>query len=324
MNDFEYATPAGLEEAVDLLTDEWGPSEIMAGGTDLVTCLKQRVTSPDRVVSLRGLWELKGIRAEADHLEIGALTRLGELIDHPVIRSEFPGIVTAIQGVGSPQILSTGTLGGDLCQRPRCWYFRSGHNLLGDDPVNSRVRTGDNRYHAVFATQGPALFVNPSSLGPILIALDATLVAAGPGGESREIACADFFKVPGDRTQRETALRPNEILTIIRIPRRKLRNAVYEVRHRRGFDWPYVTAAVAFEAGGGATGSPRVLLGHVAAIPWRAKHAEALLSNARIDENLATHCGEAAISEAQPLSRNGYKLPLIKAAVRRAVLAAAF
>jgi xanthine dehydrogenase YagS FAD-binding subunit len=322
MKSFDYAAPKNLKDAADLLSSKWGETEILAGGTDLVTSLKQGITSPNRVVSLRNISELRGINAGRGQVRIGAMTTLGEVAEHKVIKEEFPALVTAINGIGSPQLLSVGTAGGDLCQRPRCWYFRNGLGLFGKAGDASLVREGDNRYHAIFSTDGPALFVSASSLGPALVALDATLLAAGPGGEKRKIPAAEFFTTPKSEDERETALKPNEILVEIQLPRLGLKNATYEVRHRHGLDWPYVAAAVAFQLKNGTASDARIVLGHVAPVPWPASGAAKLLDGAKVDEALAARCGDASGQGAKPLSRNGYKVQMVKAAVKRALLAA--
>lgn len=316
MNAFEYAAPKSLKEAASLLGSTWGEAEILAGGTDLVTSLKQGITSPKRVVSLRNIKDLRGIDDGRREFRIGSMTTLGEIAAHKAVQEVFPALVTAINGIGSPQILSTGTIGGDLCQRPRCWYFRNGLET-------SLAREGDNRYHAIFGTDGPALFVSASSLGPALVALGAKITAFGADRKKREIPAAQFFQAPKSENERETALRPNEILTEIIIPRgaKDLANATYEVRHRHGLDWPYVTASVACELVGGAAFKPQIVLGHVAATPWVAESAARALEGKRIDETLAKQCGDLAAEGAKPLSGNAYKVQLVKTAVKRAVLA---
>jgi xanthine dehydrogenase YagS FAD-binding subunit len=323
MKSFEYAAPSTLSDATALLGDTWGKTEVLAGGTDLVTCLKEHLTTPDRLVSLKNIRSLKGISKNGDTLRIGATTTLAELAEDTHLKELFPALVTAAEGVSSPQMMSTGTVAGDLCQRPRCWYYRNGYGLFGQQDGASLVREGDNRYHAIFATDGPALFVSPSSLGPVLVALGASIVAEGPGGQSRTIPAAEFFQIPKDPTQRETVLRPNEIVIAVEVPVRGLKNATYEVRHRHGLDWPYVTATVVFRDQGGMLADARVVLGHVAPVPWISRAAGDALNGKRIDEAVAAKCGEAATQGAQPLSRNAYKLQLVKAAVKRAALAAA-
>ena len=256
-------------------------------------------------------------------VRIGAMTTLGELAQDKAIQENFPALVTAATGVGSPQLLSVGTVGGDLCQRPRCWYFRNGFGLFGKDGNTSLVLEGDNRYHAIFGNDGPALFVSPSSLGPPLIALGATIIVTGPKGKTRKIAAADFFQTPKTETERETALKPNEILTEIQVPVKGLKNATYEVRHRHGLDWPYVTASVAFRLKGGAVSDAQVVLGQVAPVPWPVPNAAKLLNGTKAGAGAAAGCGLAAMPGAMPLSGNDYKAHLVKTAVKRAVMAAA-
>ena len=323
MKSFEYSAPRSLKDAAALLADKWGDTEILAGGTDLVTCLKQGLTSPKRVVSLKNISDLKGIKTEGSELRIGAMATLGELASDKTVMSSFPALVTAANGIGSTQILSVGTVGGDLCQRPRCWYFRNGYGLLARDGDASLVTDGQNRYHAIFGNGGPALFVSTSNLAPALIALGATITVAGPGDKTRKIPAAQFFQAPKLETERETVLQPNEILAQISIPLRGLKNAAYEVRHRHGLDWPYVAAAVAFQLRSGSASDARVALGHVAPVPWLAPDAARALDGARVDEAAATKAGAAAIRGAKPLSDNGYKVQLVKVAVKRAALAAA-
>jgi xanthine dehydrogenase YagS FAD-binding subunit len=325
MNAFEYAAPKSLKEAASLLGSAWGETEILAGGTDLVTSLKQGITTPKRVVSLRHIKDLKGIDDGRRGLRIGAMTTLGEILEDKTVKETFPALITAITGVGSAQMISAGTIGGDLCQRPRCWYFRNGFGLLGRQGDTSLVRDGDNRYHAIFGTDGPSLFVSASSLGPVLVALGATISVTGAAGAKRELPAAEFFHAPKSDNERETALRPNEIVTAITIPSRnpkELANATYEVRHRHGLDWPYVTASVAYQRlANGAVLKPQVVLGHVAPVPWVATAAAKALEGARIDEAAAKRCGELAVEGAKPLSGNAYKLQMVKTAVKRALLA---
>jgi len=322
LKSFEYAAPKTVKEATALLGEKWGEVEVLAGGTDLVTSLKQGITTPNRVVSLKNISDLHGIKTSKNQLRIGAMTRLRELIANRDAQKHFPALITAAKNIGSAQMLAMGTVGGDLCQRPRCWYFRNGYGLLGTDGETSLVREGDNRYHAIYATDGPALFVSASSLGPVLIALDATVSLEAANGKSRQLPARDFFRVPKSNQERESALNPNEILTEISIPMNGARNAIYEVRHRHGLDWPYVTAAVAFASKNGSVSDARVVLGHVAATPVIARGAAEALNGAAIDETSAARCAEAAVQGAKPLSNNGYKVQLVRAAVKRAVLAA--
>ncbi len=321
MKSFEYASPKTLKDATALLGDKWGETEILAGGTDLITSLKQGLVAPKRLVSLKNILELRGIKTDGGNLRIGAMTRLGELATNKDVQKHFPSLVTAVNNIASPQILSAGTVGGDLCQRPRCWYYRNGLGLVGDDG-NSPARDGDNRYHAIFDTDSSALFVNASSLAPALIALGANLSVEGPKGKARQVSAAEFFKAPKSDKEREYTLTPNEVLTAISIPMRGLKNGTYEIRHRQGLDWPYVTASVAYSQKDGAISEAKVVLGHVAATPWVAKAASNALKNAKLDQASVDKAAESAVEGAKPLSKNRYKVQMVKTAVKRALAAA--
>lgn len=322
MKSFEYVSPTTVEEVIAQLSPDWGRSEIMAGGTDLVTSLKQGLVEPEKVVSLRQVEALHGITVSDESVVIGAATTLKEVAAHADVAEYFPAIVESIDSIGGPQIVNVGTLGGDLCQRPRCWFFRNGYGLLAQKNGDSLVTKGDNRYHAIFHDGGPAYFVNPSSLAPSLIALRAIVHTASMDGK-REVLAKDFFKAPKDENDRETQLQANELVTAIEIPRLGLRNASYEVRHRSGLDWPYVAAAVAFKLTGGVASGANVVLGHVAPKPHLALSAAATLNQSLVSETAARQTGLAATEGARPLSRNGYKVHLVKTAVKRAVMSAA-
>lgn len=322
MKTFVYANPATVEDACSLLSSKWGETEVLAGGTDLVTSLKQRIVNPDRVVSITAVKGLDSVALEGKTLKIGALANLADLAWDENVKENFPSLVTAVKEIGSPQIVNQGTVAGDLCQRPRCWYFRNGLGLLATQDGKSLVEAGDNRYHAVFGNDGAAKFVNPSSLAPALIALGASAKIQGPGGKTRTVALADFFKTPKSESEREYVLAPNEIVTEIDVPVNGAKNATYEIRQRRGLDWPMVAAAVAFNVNGGKASNAKIVLGHVAPVPWNSSAAAAALEGKTVDEATAKAAGEAAAKGATPLSQNGYKVHQIKVAVKRAVLAA--
>ncbi len=325
MQAFAYAKPTTVAQAVALLGSNWNDAAILAGGTDLLALMKDNLAAPQRVINIKSIRELGGIHESADGLRIGALVSLEELRKNDFVRREFPAIHQAAAGVTSPQIRHMRTVAGDLCQRPRCWYYRAGFGLLArDGQGRALVPDGDNRYHAILGNSGPAYFVSPSSLAPPFIALGARAHLVGPSGP-REIALADFFVIPQSEEQREHALAPNEILTeiIILAAARGLRSATYEVRQKEALDWPLTTASVALRMNGGKIESARVALGHVAPIPWVAGDAEKLLAGKTITAETAAQAGDAAVHGAKPLSRNGYKVQLARVAVKRALLAAA-
>ncbi len=321
MKAFDYAAPKTVKEAAGMLAGSWGETEVLAGGTDLVTSLKQGIVSPSRVISLKNVEGLRGISEASGALAIGAMTTLSELVANDAVKKHFPALVTAAKGVNGPQIMNLGTVGGDLVQRPRCWYYRMGFGLLGTENGQALIPNGDNRYHAIFGNSGPAYFVHPSSLAPALIALDATITAEGPSG-SREIEAAEFFVTPKSDADRETVLKPNEIITSVSVPLSGKKNGVYEVRQRRGLDWPMVAAAVAYTDEGGTAKNVRVVLGHVAPTPWPSDTASKALEGQSVSESAAAKAGDAAAQGATPLSRNGYKVQQVKVAVKRAILAA--
>ncbi len=322
MQSFEYAHPKTVAEAVALLGPQWGETEILAGGTDFLSLMKNYVAAPKRVVDIKGIAELRGIRQTNSGWRIGALTTLEELVEH---KGLDPAIRQAAAGVTSPQLRTMGTVGGDLLQRPRCWYYRNGFGLLArDGGGKSLVPDGENRYHAILGNAGPAYFVHPSSLAPALIAFGASVRLVGPKGE-RTVALGQFFAIPRTEQDRETVLQPNEILTEIEMEMPQLHHssATYEVRQREALDWPLATASVVVGMTNGKVGHAAIVLGHVAPIPWQAKEASEWLAGKPLNEETAAKAGEAAVRGAKPLSQNAYKVQLAKVAVKRALLAAA-
>jgi xanthine dehydrogenase YagS FAD-binding subunit len=324
MQKFEYASPTTKEQAVELLGKGWGETEALAGGTDLLSLMKDFIVTPKRVINLKGIKDLGGVMTPRDgSARIGALATIDQLIF--VLGKGFPAITQAAQGITSPQIRNMGTVGGDLCQRPRCWYYRAGFGLMAKgqngEPL---VPNGDNRYHAILGHESGAYFVNPSSLAPAFVALNAKIKIFGPGGE-REVDADKFFVAPKSDSEREYALSSNEIVTGIFIPRAVgIRSATYEVRQKEALDWPLAAASVALKLGGGKkVESARVALGHVAPVPWLSKEAADFLVGKTINEETAAEAGKLALANAKPLSRNAYKVQLARVAVKRAILQAA-
>lgn len=322
MQQFEYANPTTLKEALSLLGTKWGEADVLAGGTDLISLMKDYVHTPKRVVNIKNIKELDGIRKAGGGLRIGAIVTLDDLLGNATVRQEYPALAAAARGVTSPQIRNMGTVGGDLCQRPRCWYFRLGHGLLAMKDGKSLVPSGQNQYHAIFGN-GPAYFVSASSLAPALVALGATVKLASASG-TRDVPVEKFFVVPQNADAREIALLPNEILTEVLLPAASgVRNATYEVREKDAMDWPLATASVALKMNGNTVQSARVVLGHVAPAPHVAAQAERFLAGKSISEHVAEQAGKAAVAGAKPLSENGYKVKLASVAVKRALLSAA-
>jgi xanthine dehydrogenase YagS FAD-binding subunit len=321
MQAFAYANPATVQDAVALLGARWGEVDILAGGTDEISLMKEYIHTPQRVVGIRGISELGRIARTDKAVSIGAAVTLEELATNTIVRSMFPSLVEAAEGVSSPQIRNMGTAGGDLCQRPRCWYFRQGFGLLAMKDGKSLVPEGENKYHAIFGNSGPAYFVSASSLGPALIALGAHVKLVSAKG-SREVAVEKFFVTPQKETTREIALLPNELLTEIVVPVTSARNATYEVRQKEALDWPLAAAAVSLHMKGSTVSSARIVLGHVAPTPWVATDAAKGLAGKSLTTDVAEEAGKAAVAGATPLSQNAYKVTLAKVAVKRALMEA--
>jgi len=321
MQPFEYASPKTLKEALALLGNSWADAAVLAGGTDLISLVKDEVMTPKRVVNIKDIAELKGITKTAAGVRIGALATVDEVLSSPLIRASFPALAEAARGVASPQIRNMGTFGGDLCQRPRCWYFRAGFGLIAQYQGKDLVAEGDNRFHAIFGN-GPAKFVSASSFGPALVALGAKIRIASASG-TREVEAAKFFVAPSSGDAREVDLKPNEILTEVIVPATGAKNATYEVRQKEALDWPLAAASVALTMKGTAVASARIVLGHVAPTPWVSEEAARAIEGKAITAETAEAAGKAAVANARPLSMNAYKVQLAAAAVKRALMAAA-
>ena len=322
MKAFEFAAPRSEQEVLELLSEKRGTTEVLAGGTDLVGLMKKMITTPDRVVSLGQVDSLKTIDAGSEGLRIGAMVTLEDLLDHPASEN-YPALRQAIAAIGSMQLQAQGTLGGELCQRPRCWYFRAGQGLLAHR--GQLVEDGDNRYHAIFGNAGPAKFVCPSRLAPALIALGASVRIVGPGEADETVMPLEYlFRTPKDDRQREHELGPNQFVAHLLLPPPINRdNASYEVQHGSGPDYPLVSASAALATRGGIVTDARIVLGQVAPTPWFSKEAIEAIVGRPVNFETAEAAGQAAVSVATPLANNEYKVQLAKVAVKRALLLAA-
>jgi xanthine dehydrogenase YagS FAD-binding subunit len=295
----------------------------LSGGTDLLSRIKDEVCSPGLVVYLKDIKPLAGVSGDAaSGLTVGAGTLLATIVQHQALRESYPALWQSTLEVGTPQIRNMATLGGNLLQRPRCWYFRAGNGLLAIKDGKSLIRGGDNRYHAIFMTDGDALFVSPSSLAVPLIALGATATLTGPKGE-RTVPVESLYQVPKTDKDSELTLSGGEILTKVRVPPASGRkNASYEIRQKQAHDWPLVLASVCYTTDGDKAADPRIVIYGVAPIPWRSASAEQAIAGKTITMETAAAAGEAASEGAKPLSMNAYKIGLTRTAVKRALLAA--
>jgi xanthine dehydrogenase YagS FAD-binding subunit len=327
MRPFSYASPTRKEEVPGLLGQSWGETEILAGGSDLLSLMKDDITTPKRLVNIKQVAGIHAIQTIPDAQVIGALCTLDQISTAPPIKRLYPVLAEAAGDAASPQIRNVATVAGNLCQRPRCWYFRTGHGLLAlDKSGKSLVLQGDNRYHAILGNDGPAYFVSPSTIAPVLIAYEARIRILGPRGQ-REIPLEKFFVIPKSEAQREHALLPNEFVVDVVLPGKRspgeLRAAHYEVRQKEAFDWPYATAAVALKMNGRTIQSARVVMGHVAPVPWISAEAEEALKGKAITQATAEEAAKAAVAKAKSLGHNAAKIHLARVAVKRAILKAA-
>jgi xanthine dehydrogenase YagS FAD-binding subunit len=327
MRSFEYAHPETEDEALELLNDPEiagdGGTAVLAGGTDLVSLLHKDLLRPARVVDVKRVASMSGVRETDDGLLVGALTTLEELAESPLLAGHR-SLRHVIDAVHSIQIQSRGTLGGDLCHLPNCWYFRNGYGLLGRENGRSLVEAGDNRYHAILGNRGPAKFVSASRFAPALIAWDARVRVIGPApGQEQWLPLESFYVTPKIETQPITVLKPGQLVSHVWLPAAgTVQSASYEVLQLNGLDWPQAAAAACVDVEGGVVREASIVLGHVAPVPWVAREAAATLIGRGLEEESAAVAAEAAVASATPLSGNAYKVQMARAAVKRALLRA--
>ena len=320
MKAFAYVNPANEKEAVAALGTERGRFLPMAGGMDLLGLMKDFIVSPDRLVNVKNLDAT--IAAADGGLRIGAAVKLADLVEHASARKLYPALTTAAEEVGTPQIRNMGTVGGNIMQRPRCWYFRNEEfHCLKKGGSRCFAVDGENQYHAIFG-DGPCHIVHPSSLAVPVIAYGGRFRVVGPSG-AREVDAGEFFQLPNVNLYGETVLQPNEILSHVILPAPGQRSASYEVRFKQSHDWPLALASVNLVMDGTAVKSARIVMGAVAPIPWRAQAAERLLAGKMITEATALEAAAAAVAGAKGLSGNAYKIQIARTAVKRAILKAA-
>jgi xanthine dehydrogenase YagS FAD-binding subunit len=320
MNNFSYVKARSLAEAIKELGTKgaW----LHAGGTDLLGCARDNVIEVDRVVSISNLKDLKGITAGSDgSVRIGALTPLAEIAAHKSLAAKYPVLTQAAGAVGSPQIRQQGTIGGNLCQRPRCWYFRSDLQCRKKGGSTCYAMSGENQYHAIFGG-GPCFFVHPSDVAVALTALEARLAIAGPSGR-RTVKIEDFFVSPKDVIIQENILSPGDIITEIRIAPVSgvVKSSYRKIMARRSWDFALASVGAVVRFEGADVGAARIVLGGVGPYPWRLDEIGKLLAGKRLNSELAASAGEAAVSGAAPLRDNAYKLEIVKGAVEESLAA---
>jgi xanthine dehydrogenase YagS FAD-binding subunit len=317
---FELFQPASIDDALALL-DRHAGAWVLAGGLDSLDWLKDRIKRPSVVVDLSGVAELKGVRAQGDGLEIGAMTTLTEVVRHPVVRERFSILLEAAEAAASPQIRNQGTIGGNVTQDTRCWYYRAGWPCYraGGNICYADTPQALNREHAIFDADR-CVAVNPSDTAPALIALDAQMVIRSSSGE-RVVPAEDYFIGPGTDITRMTVLRPGELLVAIRIPGTFAGAHFYfeKIADRNVWDFPLVNVASAMVTAGATIERIRIAANGVAPRPRRLVTVENVVRGRARNEETAAAGGAAAIEGAVPLHHNGYKVPLLRNLVTRAI-----
>lgn len=316
---FEYLNPKSLKELPDLLSKKQDESIVLAGGTDLLDLLKERLIEPKRVINIKNIKDLHGIK-NGSGLELGALTTITEIAADPRIQKKYSVLAQAAESIGTPQLRNMGTIGGNLCQRPRCWYYRGRqYPCLKKGGAKCYAAEGWNQYHAIFGG-GPSYIVHPSDAAPALQALGASLKVFGPSG-SDEIPLEEFFELPIDNLRGENVLQANEIITHISIPEPAAgtRSTFLKFREKQSMDFAISSVAAILQMQGNRVKSADIVLGGVAPIPWRAKDAEAELQGKALSSETIEKAATAAVAGATPMSHNSYKIQLTQNLVRRAL-----
>jgi xanthine dehydrogenase YagS FAD-binding subunit len=321
---FAYLSPTNEKDAIRALSPEHEKVMPLAGGQDLLARLKDYIAQPDRVVNVKAALDATVTSMPGGGLKIGAAMKVAGLAEHAQVIKLYPAMAMAAGEVGTPQIRNQGTVGGNLNQRPRCWYFRNEEFVCFKKGGNQCFSpAGENQFHAIFGG-GPSFIVHPSSLAVPSVAYGATFRLAGPNGE-RMVPAAEYFTMPTLQNVRtENVLAPNELLTHVILPAPgAVKSGHYEVRYKESHDWPIAFATVVIAMAGDTVRTARVVMGAVAPVPWRSQPAETALIGKPLNEQTAAAAAEAAVRDARPLSQNGYKVQVAKTAVKRAILHAA-
>ncbi|MEW6073506.1 MAG: xanthine dehydrogenase family protein subunit M [Planctomycetota bacterium] len=327
MKQFRMSYPTSVEQTLRVLaaTPPAGDVRVIAGGQDLLGEMKDHLAEPDHLVNLARVEALRGLRwAASGELEIGAMTTLAAIAGDAGVRASLPLLAEAVESVATPQIRQQGTIGGNLCQRPRCWYYRHEKApCFKKGGSECFAFTGMSKYNAILGG-GPSYIVHPSDVAPALVASDATLTLRGPGDGAaavRTLPVQEFFTLPFEAdVTKENVLRPGEIVTAIGVPdRRGWRGTYLEVRERQSFDFALAAVALALRMEGERIAAARLVLGGVAPVPWRCAAAEALLAGRRVDDETCRLAGEEALRGAAPLDHNAYKVPMTKGLITKAL-----
>lgn len=311
MPNFTYVKVKSLKETIAQLSSRG--ARIHAGGTDLLGCLRDEIFGAEKVVSIGQLKTLRGIsRTNNGGLRIGALTTLAEIENSKILQERYSALAQAASEAASPQLRNQGTIGGNICQKPRCWYYRGEFHCLRKGGEICYAYQGENQFHCIFGGDG-CYIVHPSDTAPALVAFEAVVRVSGPGG-TRLVPIAKFHVPPSENVQKETILKPNEIVTEILLPppAKGLLSSYRKVRARRSWDFALASVALALQFDGDKIMKARVVFGGAAPVPWRSKEVEEAIIGRRLDAETVTRAAAAAVNNAQPLKQNSYKIALFR------------
>jgi xanthine dehydrogenase YagS FAD-binding subunit len=321
MINFKIAEPQTIDQVTSLTTERKDKYKLMAGGTDLLSEIKDEIIEPEVLIDLKSIPDLSYIKKEKDGVRIGTLTSLTRLAEDTLIKNEYPALHQAANSVASPQLRNMGTAGGNLCQRPRCWYYRDPQvKCLKKGGSRCFAFRGKNKYHAILGG-GPCYIVYPSDLAPALISLEAGISISSRRGD-KTIPLENFYILPKINVQKENILEPNDVLREIKIPlAKKGEKSTYSKFIERGaWDFAVVSAAVKGTVSAGIFEDIKIVLGGVAPIPWRLTKAENIIKGKKVTEYLVREAAREALKEARPLEENGYKKELVEVVLYRAAL----
>lgn len=331
MNTFAYIDVSTQEAALAALKPRDGAmrerldsKRALGGGSDLLGEMKDRIIHPDAVVNLKRIPELNGIRYEKSVLKIGATTTIAEVAASEIVQRDYIALAQAAEHVGSPQIRNVGTVGGNLAQRPRCWYYRNEETYCLKKGGNQCFAVeGRNKYHAILGRDGPCHIVSQTNLGLALHVLGGRITIASPGGE-RMVSPEEFFRLPtADDPWRETTMEPGEFVSSISLAPNGRRSAYVQFSEKEEFDWALVSAAASVQIDGFTITEARLALGAVAPVPWRLRAVEEFLRGKPLNDQTLADAAELALADARPMTENRYKIPIAKTMIKRAIRAAA-
>lgn len=309
---FVYVRANTVKEALKSLGS--GEAVLHAGGTDLLGCLRDHVFTTDKVVSVSQVKDLKGIEGTKDGgLYLKALTTIADIASDKLVNRDYPALAQAASEVASPQLRNQGTIGGNICQKPRCWYYRGDFNCLRKGGGTCFAAKGENHFHAIFGSDGICWYVHPSDAAPALMALSAEVHIMGPKGR-RKVPIEKFFVRPKEDVEKETILNKGEIVISVRLPKphKGLKSSYRKVRTRHSWDFALAGVALALKFKGDTVEQARVVLSGVAPIPWRSKGVEQAIIGKKLTRDVISKAAQAATKGAKPLEHNGYKVHLVQ------------